>query len=277
MSQRVRRAARGSAVVLSATATAKQHLQEFIGVDSIQHLETGLDCQVSSPRTARDATEPLRVLWAGRLRPWKCFPLLAKAVAELPDARRVQVRVLGTGPCKSPWIRLTERLGIADRFDWIEWPAYQDTLQHYAWADVFAFTSLRDTSGTGLLESLAAGAPVLGVDHQGAADIMTEHCAIPLPVSSPGETIRHLAQAMVELDDDRNRLLRLSHGAQQRAADFEWHRRIAWTSEVYRSALQQSAREAKALPSLATLKQQTDLDSPVPVGVSTGSAASATY
>ncbi|MEM6331325.1 MAG: glycosyltransferase family 4 protein [Planctomycetota bacterium] len=243
-SRRVRGAAAKAAVVVSATRTAQQHLADTLGVASVLQLETGLDCPVAPPRPPRDPSGPLRVLWAGRLQPWKGFPLLARAVAQLPDPTRVQARVLGTGPCRASWRRLTERLGVADRFEWVEWPGYEETLPHYRWADAFAFTSLRDTSGTGLIESLAAGAPIVGLDHQGAGDIMTPQCAKPIPVTRPAESIAAIAAALQTLAGDAGQLAALQRGAQARAAEYDWRLRRGWTAELYARALQLAPRPA---------------------------------
>src|SRR5690606_34483298 len=134
---------------------------------------------------------PLRILWAGRLQPWKGFPLLLKGLAALPPDVRYSVRVLGQGPCEGRWRRLAEKLGVAQQIDWVGWPDHIEAqLPHYRWADVFAFTSLRDTSGTGLLEALAAGAPLVGLDHQGVADVMTPRCALPIDAASPQSAIQ---------------------------------------------------------------------------------------
>lgn len=237
-SPRVRRAAAVCAAPLAATSTAQRHMEEAWGRKPQRQLETGLDCPITPPRPLRDASQPLRILWAGRLQPWKGFPLLADAVASLPASVRVEVRVVGAGPCRQGWRRLAEQLGINQLIEWIDWPGYEGTLEHYRWADIFAFTSLRDTSGTGLLEALAAGAPIVGVDHQGAADVMTPECAIPVTVSNPRATTAALAEAITNLAGDSVRLRKLSHGAQRRAADYDWEQRVEFTQSLYQHALE---------------------------------------
>ncbi|MEM8864844.1 MAG: glycosyltransferase family 4 protein [Planctomycetota bacterium] len=236
-SVRVRRAANAASAVLAATSTAQRDLKQTLGIDAIRQLETGLDCEIAQPRTLRNPADPLRVLWAGRLRAWKALPLLLEALAQLPETTRVEVRVLGSGPCRDAWRRKAERLGVAHLIEWVDWPEYADTLPHYRWADVFAFTSLRDTSGTGLIEALAAGTPVLGLDHQGAADIMTPDCAVAVPVTTPDQTSADLAAGLVALHDDPDRLLALSRGAQRRAADYCWAERSEFTQQIYEQAL----------------------------------------
>ncbi len=219
---RVRRAALRAASVFAANRSTKNDLEKSIGVQLELDLEAGIDYEIGTPKPLTSPDAPLRILWVGRLRPWKGFPILLHALAALPKSQKFEVHVVGDGCCKTRWIRLAKRLGVADQITWFTKPPYRESLHHYDWADVFAFTSLRDTSGTGLLESLAAGVPIIGLDHQGAADMITENSGIRVPVLSPKQTIAAFAQALEALAIDRRRLHKLSEGAIQRACNYSW-------------------------------------------------------
>jgi glycosyltransferase involved in cell wall biosynthesis len=172
---------------------------------------------------------------------------LLKALAELPPDCRYTLRILGQGVSQERWERMAERLGIDGNIEWAGWSNYRDQLPHYDWADVFAFTSLRDTSGTGLLEALAAGAPIIGLDQQGAADIMTDGCAVRVPATSPAAAVAGFREAILRLAGDEGELARLSAGALQRAAHFHWDRQWAEMRAVYQHALA-GASSVEALP-----------------------------
>src|SRR5205823_7645001 len=116
----------------------------------------------------------LRVLWSGELQPWKAMPLLLRALAKLPKGVACEVRVLGEGPLEMSWRGLAGRLGVDRSLTWMGWLPHAEALAQCEWADVLAFTSLRDTSGNVVLEALGAGVPVVCLDHQGVGDIVTE-------------------------------------------------------------------------------------------------------
>lgn len=236
-SPRVHQAAQRAARVLTANSAAQRMLKKHVQIETICDLETGVDIPDYAPRQLRPHDEPLRVLWAGRLKTWKGLPLLIRAIAKLPEGGRPIVRVLGRGDREQSWRRLAERLGVADRLEWVGWASYAEQLPHYRWADVFAFTSLRDTSGTGLLEALAAGAPIVGLDHSGARDIMSDASAIAIPVTSPSEVISAFASAFDQLRNDKALLLRLCRGARCRAEEFSWEARAAVMDAVYNQCL----------------------------------------
>jgi glycosyltransferase involved in cell wall biosynthesis len=111
-------------------------------------------------------------------------------------------------------------------------------MEHYHWADVFAFTSLRDTSGTGLLESLAAGVPIIGLDHQGAADMITDNCGIKISVGSPKKSIDEFTRALIRLSRDATELHRLSLGATERAKNYQWTEYSNPMLRIYNSFIQ---------------------------------------
>jgi glycosyltransferase involved in cell wall biosynthesis len=240
-SRRVRQAWNSAAAVLAASREAARNLRDAFGEAPPVCLETGLAPRAGASRRGRRDGEPLRILWSGRLRPWKGLSLLLKALAALPPDCNYHLRILGEGPAERRWRRVAEKLGVSHRVEWVGWPEYSGQLPHYDWADVFAFTSLRDTSGTGLLEALAAGAPIIGVDHQGAADIMSESCAIRVPVSTPAATIAGFREAVLRLSADDQLLERLSCGALQRATDFHWDKHWEFMRCVYERALGQPA------------------------------------
>jgi len=239
---RIRRAQQKS-IVIAATAGAQSDLRLGSGLDPEIEIETGIDHTIDLPRTSHSGGRPLRLLWAGRLRAWKALPLLLHAIAQLPKTTDVRLRVLGDGSCKAEWKNLAMKLGIADKIEWHAWPTYAETLPHYKWADLFTFTSLRDTSGTGLLEALAAGCPIIGVNHQGAADVMTNQCSIGVSVSDWDTTVAGFRDGIERLANDSEEWLRLSHGATERASDYVWKTRSAAVFRAYRSIIAKENKE----------------------------------
>ncbi len=251
-SRRVHGAIRRASVVVAATQKAADDLRKATGRMTPVLLETGLDIPIVPARAPRQPGEPLWILWSGRLRAWKTLPLLLKALPLLPPDVDWRLRILGVGPSEKAWRREAERLGVADRIEWLGWPDYRSTLPHYQWADVFAFTSMRDTSGTGLLEALASGTPIVGVDHQGAADIMTPECAVPVAVGAPKDTVRGMAVALTRLAREPDLWRRLSEGARAVAAERLWDGQADVLLGWYESAVaplatpQAAARAASA-------------------------------
>jgi len=233
ISARVRRAACKASVVLSANTTCQRDLKAALGCETTVHLETGLREIPGRTKPHRKQGEPLNILWAGRLKAWKAFPLLMQSLEGLPPDVDYRVRVLGYGVCKSRWMKQAKKLGIADHIEWVGWPPYAESLVHYRWADVFAFTSLRDTSGTGLLEALSFGVPIVGLNHQGAADIITSNSGMMIDPTSKASICRGFTHALETLYRDPDHLEVLSKGALTRAESYHWDRLGESMAAVY--------------------------------------------
>lgn len=162
----------------------------------------------------------------------KALHLLFLALSKMPASLDYEVRVLGKGPLERRWRRLAEEIGVASRVTFIGWLQHQEALAQNEWADVFAFTSLRDTSGMVVLESLGAEAPVICLDHRGVGDIITPECGIKVPVTTPNEVILGLRDAIVSLAQDREKLAALS-----RAQECTWARTSKELIKVYHQVL----------------------------------------
>lgn len=253
-SRQVRNAARSARKIFTANSTGQSDLQKHLGKPSEVQLEIGIDEAWLCEKEVRDASEPLRILWAGRLKPWKSLPLLLRGLANLPASMNYSVRVLGVGECQSRWQRLAKDLGIADRIEWVGWPHYEASKAHYQWADVFAFTSMRDTSGTGILEALATSTPIVGVSHQGLVDIITSDCGIPIEVAHQDKVVQGFRDAILHLAADRSELQRLSAGALLRAQDFTWAQLGAQMDRSY-AAVESEIRLAKLNTKTSWVKQ----------------------
>lgn len=180
-------------------------------------------CQAAegpTPLAPRSRDGVFRVLWSGIHTTRKALSLLIKAVARCEARDRIEVTVLGKGPETKRWRRLTERLGVADRFHWAGWLPHEEAKQAFLSADVFAFTSLRDTTGTVVVESLSRGLPVICLDHQGAGEVVTEQSGVKIPVTTPDQVAADLAATLYRLASDKDEVRRLSRGALDRATHF---------------------------------------------------------
>lgn len=236
---RVRMAAGKAALVFGANSTNQRDFEKAFGRRVELLLETGLHAfpepdrsrfvERVSRRHLGLPTAPLRLLWSGELHTRKALPVLLRALAQLPQNISWTLDVLGSGPMEAGWQAQAKRLGLSARTRFLGRQSFADAVAAMNGADLFCFTSLRDTSGNVVLEALAAGVPVLCFDHQGAGDMVDRSCGVKFGVGRPAQAYRDWSRAVAELVADPQRLLALSHGATRRAEQFLWsenHKRI---------------------------------------------------
>ena len=245
-SPRVRRAARRAALLLAGTTTNQRAFARHHRVTPVLLPDTGVR-KLSVPETRPRQDDTLRILWCGMLSPRKALHLLLEALAQVPSGTSWELHVVGFGPYRRKWQRLAHSLGIADRIHWLGWISHDDALAQFSWADVFVFSSLRDTTGTVLLESLAAGVPVICLDHQGAADVIDRSCGRKIAVTNPRQVIHDLADNIQLFAQDRDLRDSLSHGAVQRADYYLWGNQGRRLAGLYRQVIAESRAKGEAV------------------------------
>ncbi|MFO0805466.1 MAG: glycosyltransferase [Gemmataceae bacterium] len=236
LSPRIRRSA-ASGPVLVTNALAQDDFSRVHRLPSTLTPCNGIARVADRSREWSGTGRPLRILWSGELRPIKALPLLLKALAAIPAHVPWEARVLGQGRSRAGWQRLARRLGVNDRITWCGWLAHSEAVRQFDWADVFAFTSLRDTFPTVLLEALAAGTPVVCLDHHGMRDIVTPECGIKIPMTTPERVIADLSDSLAGMAGDPARWNALSRGAVERARLFLWSRLGDEMGSIYRQLL----------------------------------------
>ena len=241
LSRRVRRAADAADVILAANSTGRRDLERAFGVEVRRLLETGVRA-VGTPRRWRDrAPGPMRVLWAGELVQRKGIQILLDAVAETRRRGGPEIEwiVVGDGAARAD-VEAVEGIDVRG------WIPRAELFDLYERADALAFTSFRDTSGNVMLEALAAGLPVVYLDHQGAADMGSEACGIPVPVSTPALAVQGVARGIAALATDPARYDALSAGAIIRAEQLRWTTNGDTVNQIYADLLHPDADAAPA-------------------------------
>jgi glycosyltransferase involved in cell wall biosynthesis len=244
-SLRVRTAARTATAIFTANPENKQTFRQVLGADSILMCDTGtapLNGDYLRPHADSNA---IRILWAGNLATWKALELLIEALALLPNDVPYELHVLGEGPRLQQWQRLAERKGVARNIQWFGRVPHEEALEQFHWADVFAFTSLRDTSGTVVVEALAAAKPIICLDHQGVGAIVTPECGIKIPVTNRREVARRLSSAIALLQKDRGHREALVEGARRRASDYLWSLQAKRIAKEYNRILESVGSDAR--------------------------------
>jgi glycosyltransferase involved in cell wall biosynthesis len=121
--------------------------------------------------------------------------LNAMAVAGLPPS--VTLRVAGDGPERQPLMELTNRLGLADRVQFLGFRS--DVHQLLAQADAFILPSEMEQQPLVLIEAMGAGKPIIATDVGGVREMMGD-CGILVPHSDVPELARALRE-LVSSDD----------------------------------------------------------------------------
>jgi glycosyltransferase involved in cell wall biosynthesis len=175
---------------------------------------------------AGEAPTP-RFLFVGRLLYWKGLHLVLRA---LPEVRRavpgVTLKIIGTGD-DGAWLDGQARAaGVSDLLEWVPSTPHDEVAREYRESLALVFPSLHDSGGMVVLESLAAGLPVICLDLGGPGTIATPDCAVIIPTQKATEAavVQALAAAMIRIATDASLRARLAANAPERAKQLTWDR-----------------------------------------------------
>ena len=200
---------------------------------------------VAPPRTGRGGGAPLTILWASRLEAFKGLGICLD-VAKAIRTRDVRFLIAGGGSLRSWAERRARDLGLDDRVTFLGRLSWQEMQQRLAAADLFMFTSFRDTFGTVNFEAVAKGCPVICLDHNGVGTHLPDDAAIKVPVTTPGAVISEMARKIEALASDRARLGRMAEAAYRFAEAQRWDRRVLLMEQLFRQILEQRAANRAA-------------------------------
>lgn len=128
-------------------------------VDRCTVIPLGIDTSRFTQRAGRGTG----LLFVGRLRYYKRLDTLLRALLYLPDVR---LTVVGDGPMRSEWERLSCTLGLDDRVDFVGAVTDAELPRYYTEAALFVLPagSRAEAFGIVLLEAMATGLPVISTE-----------------------------------------------------------------------------------------------------------------
>ena len=193
---------RKMSVVLVTNSDTLRLAKSFGNVEAQPWFDTSLPLSffAETPRTFTTTTEPLRLLWVGRMLPRKALPLTLDVLKRVQ--RPAILSVVGDGLTETEVRGMIADRGLTDVVHWAgKRLSYAETRKAFMEHDVLLFPSLRDSCGAQLVEAMGLGLPVITLDHHGAKDLVREEFGIKVPVTTPEGVVRDMAAAVDQFAD----------------------------------------------------------------------------
>jgi glycosyltransferase involved in cell wall biosynthesis len=177
-------------------------------------------------------------MWAGEILPCKNIGLLLSALRDLPAELNWQLRIVGGGRLKAYWQRKVLELGLTQNIVFVGRVDHRQMLAQYMWADIFLFPSLREATGTVIVEAMLCGVPVIALDIHGACLVLDESCGVLIPVINDQQMVSDFRAAIVRLSKEFPLRARMGTRAREKALDqYGWEKRGIAMEEIYRRVL----------------------------------------
>lgn len=233
----VRLAIRKATHTVAANAETERRLRRLHARSVSRMLEAGVTMPESTDRVAD--RDPVTIVWAGLFVHRKA-PLLAIEAFHRWHSAGGQGRMImiGDGPLRCDIQDEVAARKIDSSVQFRGRVPHGAMSDIYAAGDLFLFTSLQDTSGNVVLEAMSHGLPVIALDHQGAAEMVSAETGILVPVTDAARAITAIADGIDELATDAGKRMAMGAAARERARLlFSWESRAHQISKLYDSAV----------------------------------------
>jgi len=228
---------RRAAAVLCATAATRRSLPPASRSRAVDMIENGVDLDEF---TARDwpftpgIDGPLRILFVGRLVPFKGIPMLLEAVSRFALECPVEVRIVGGGPMQAEWTRQAAAMGLSRCVAFCGPTPLSAVPAHMAWSHIFCLPSVRESGGAVLLEAMAAGRPVAAIAYGGPAELVDDSVGKAIPPDGRESVVNALLAVFRDVIRRPDHWRRCGQEGRHRAeASFGWEAKMDRALSLY--------------------------------------------
>jgi len=168
--------------IVAPTENIKQELMGYGVVKPIHVIPTGIDVESFERPSLLDVRkrhgifpQTKLLLYVGRLAKEKNVSFLLHVLRELLNKNYDVILIfVGDGPERDQLKEEAKGLEIEDRVIFTGALPREQLVDYYQQADLFVFASMTETQGLVVLESLAAGTPVVAVAKMGIANVLKD-------------------------------------------------------------------------------------------------------
>ena len=173
-----------------------------LDVSSVEVVHNGTELSRSSGK--RIGTDVLRVVFLGRLVPFKRVDRVLEGLAQAARRARMHLEIVGEGPMENDLRALAAALGVEDRVAFLG--RRDDVRAILGSADVLVLPSENEPFGLAILEACACGAlPVVFADGGGALEALPPDGLVVETAAELGEALDDLLESQSTSAEARHR------------------------------------------------------------------------
>lgn len=172
-------------------------------------------------------------LVAGRLVYLKGHRYLFDALKQVDPNLEYQCRIVGDGPERQALEESCHALGLSNRVHFTGGIPYSEMEKEYENADVLVFPSLREATGTVILEAMARGIPVVTMNKFGGATILDDDCGWLCAGTDKASYIESLKRAMTACIQNPAEVVRRGENARMKARQYTWELKNQYYRSLY--------------------------------------------
>jgi 1,2-diacylglycerol 3-alpha-glucosyltransferase len=239
-------------LVIAPSSGMREVLRRFGVETSIEVVPNGVDLSPLRAKvesidrsTLGFSEKDVLLIYTGRLGPEKNLPFLLRSFAGTAKAYDdIGLLIVGSGQERENLEDRVRYMGIADRVHFTGMVAYKDLPRYLAAADAFVTSSLTEVHPLSVIEAMAAGLPVLGIQSPGVGDIVQNGVN---GILAEEEDVAVFTAKMVRLVTEHDYRHKLGAQAQLQAGDYAVERTTQILCEHYDHLIQRASGRRRGL------------------------------
>lgn len=223
---------------------ANKETLEFVGKhDQINRkpmTEIAVDQTEISKKLVRNKLNQGKCIFlvAGRMIYRKGIDLLLDALMRVPENFEYEVRIVGEGPeLEHLKKRCVADNNLSKHVRFTGSIPYSEIEKQYEEADVFIMPSIRETTGTVLLESMARSVPVITINKFGGAILLDDSTGWLYEGDSKESYINNLKDKIIMCVSNRKEIEIRGENARKKAEMYTWQEKNKKYQEIYKNIM----------------------------------------
>jgi glycosyltransferase involved in cell wall biosynthesis len=211
--------------------------------------ENGIDPRRFANPVRKIATKPIKILFAGRMVPYKAGDILIDAIQQPLRAGDVTLTMLGDGPHRPLLEKLVDDLSLRHAVTFVDPVPHTEIASYFQASDLFGFPSLREFGGAVVVEAMAQGSVPIVVDYGGPPEFLNEKTGTKIPLGDRDSIAASLAAAVQRFIADPTLLEPMSQAARADVkARFTWDAKAKLVLAIYDWLLERGDKPSFAPP-----------------------------
>ena len=216
-------------------------MRKYLGynIELVQDCELGIDKQYLMARKdlTHSSKEKVHILVSGRMKYRKGLALLLDAVARMKTKVPFVVDIYGSG---EEWEHLLEQrnnLNLENVVIMHGNVSFEKMQEINRDSDIYVLPSLRETTGTAVIEAMANKLPVVALEQNGVKLLVGKECGVLVPISDNLDSILNdFANALdLLVENKETRVILGNNGYQRLLNEYTWEAKMQKYSDIYHS------------------------------------------
>ena len=182
----------------------------------------------------RQASNPLRAIFIGRLVPYKGLDIALRSMQEYLRNGQIHFDICGDGPEYQVIEDLIKELGVEENVVLHGFVAHREIQNILKESDILVFPSIREFGGGVVLEAMAVGVVPVVSDYAGPSELVNDKIGFRVPISEREILTEGFRQTIGKILEDTSVLFDMKKAGNQQVVDhYTWKRKVKKITAIY--------------------------------------------